>query len=92
MVGLDEMICDRCEGEGYVRGVDVNAPGALVMLPCLDCGGSGVASCCDAAGSSVDASGLYRNEAYPDRACDRCGKIYRGPAVYCSIECAIEDA
>jgi hypothetical protein len=45
------MICEVCEGEGYVRGKDPANPGALVMLPCLECGGSGIASCCDAAGA-----------------------------------------
>jgi hypothetical protein len=45
------MICETCEGEGYVRGHDPTNPGALVMLPCLECNGSGIASCCDAAGS-----------------------------------------
>jgi ribosomal protein S27AE len=50
------MICETCEGEGYVRGVDTANPGALVMLPCLECNGSGVASCCDVAGSSAPPS------------------------------------
>ncbi len=46
------MICERCEGEGFLRGIDLANPGALVILPCLECNGSGVGSCCDAAGSS----------------------------------------
>jgi hypothetical protein len=29
------VICEICEGEGYVRGTDPQNPGALVMLPCL---------------------------------------------------------
>jgi predicted amidophosphoribosyltransferase len=37
----DAMICDACEGEGFVRGRDPKNPGALVMLPCLECNGSG---------------------------------------------------
>jgi hypothetical protein len=32
---------------------------------------------------------LYRNENYRERNCDNCGKPYRGPAVYCSLECAL---
>ena len=79
------MICETCEGEGFVRGTDPGNPGALVMLPCLECNGSGIASCCDAAGSYADPS-------FDERACDRCGKLYRGPAVYCSLTCAIKDA
>jgi DnaJ-class molecular chaperone len=38
------LICETCEGEGYVRGQDARNPGALVMLPCLECNGSGIAS------------------------------------------------
>jgi hypothetical protein len=34
---------------------------------------------------------LYRNDAFPERACDYCGTMYRGPAVYCSFECASHD-
>jgi hypothetical protein len=34
--------CEECEGEGYVRGVDPLAPGALVLLPCLACAGRGI--------------------------------------------------
>jgi hypothetical protein len=34
----------------------------------------------------------YRDEQFPERACDRCGEPYRGPAVYCSLKCALEDA
>lgn len=34
----------------------------------------------------------YHNDDYPERLCDRCGKTYRGPAVYCSLECALADA
>jgi hypothetical protein len=78
------MICEACEGEGYRRGHDPQNPGALAMLPCLECNGSGVASCCDAAGSYVD-------ETFAERACDYCGKLYRGPALYCSLECATDD-
>jgi hypothetical protein len=34
----------------------------------------------------------YRDASFPERACDACGKPYRGPAVYCSLDCAIADA
>jgi hypothetical protein len=54
------MICEVCEGEGYRRGVDPANPGALVMLPCLEYGGSGIASCCDAAGSQYTASNVVK--------------------------------
>lgn len=35
---------------------------------------------------------LYRNESCRKRLCEKCGKPYRGPAVYCSLECALADA
>jgi hypothetical protein len=34
----------------------------------------------------------YRDDSYPERNCDYCGNLYKGPAVYCSHECAIKDA
>lgn len=36
----------------------------------------------------------YRNDSCPERTCenDRCGRRYRGPAVYCSLICAVDDA
>jgi hypothetical protein len=34
----------------------------------------------------------YLDDRYPKRECDRCGAQYRGPAVYCSLACAIADA
>lgn len=34
----------------------------------------------------------YHDDGFPARACDHCGRIYRGPAVYCSLRCALDDA
>lgn len=34
----------------------------------------------------------YLDDTYPERPCDHCAKLYRGPAVYCSLECAVADA
>lgn len=34
----------------------------------------------------------YHDPAEPERACEHCGQPYRGPAEYCSIECADADA
>lgn len=34
----------------------------------------------------------YTDAAYQPRPCDRCGKTYQRPAVYCSLACAIADA
>jgi hypothetical protein len=38
------------------------------------------------------ARAAYRDDSFPARLCDRCGTPYRGPAVYCSLECAVADA
>lgn len=73
------MQCPKCHGNGAFKG-DMGEP-----LICGECMGSGIASCCDAAGS-------YADPAFSERMCDRCGKRYRGPAVYCSLACAIADA
>jgi hypothetical protein len=42
--------------------------------------------------SNVLARAAYRDDAYPERQCDYCGRLYRGPAVYCSLDCALADA
>jgi hypothetical protein len=34
----------------------------------------------------------YRNDNFVERACDCCGRLYRGPAVYCSLDCTLADA
>lgn len=34
----------------------------------------------------------YDDPSFPERTCDKCGRQYRGPAVYCSLECAVADA
>jgi hypothetical protein len=65
--------------------------GALgTTKPCLECNGSGIASCCDAAGSSAEAA--YRDDKFEPELCHHCGVSYRGPALYCSLTCAIADA
>jgi len=38
------------------------------------------------------AENSYIDESYVERKCDRCGKSYKGPAVYCSLICATADA
>lgn len=45
-----------------------------------------------AAGAMLARDNGYRDEAFSERACERCGKPYRGPAVYCSFACAEADA
>jgi hypothetical protein len=34
----------------------------------------------------------YRDSSFNERECDHCGERYRGPAVYCSLTCALADA
>jgi hypothetical protein len=164
------MICECCHGQGrYWNGL------LSEWRPCPDCMGSGITSCCDAAGSAEppsftcprcgavsynpndirerycgrchvfvdDAPGpvfvcaacgatqvermirceqcgeplvfpkfaglpplpivnppaarrraeeAYRDARFLERACDMCGRLYQGPAVFCSLECAIAAA
>jgi len=51
---------------------------------CKDCIRQAVATAA-AEASYVDAS-------YDERLCERCAKPYRGPALYCSLVCAVADA
>lgn len=34
----------------------------------------------------------YFDPRFLARGCDNCGKVYNGPAVYCSLACALADA
>jgi hypothetical protein len=34
----------------------------------------------------------YRDASFPERRCERCNRPYRGPALYCSFDCAEADA
>jgi hypothetical protein len=34
----------------------------------------------------------YSNENFDERMCDNCHKVYRGPAIYCSLICAQTDS
>lgn len=34
----------------------------------------------------------YHDPSCPERNCDKCGRLYTGPAVYCSMLCAVADA
>lgn len=46
------MICERCHGIGKLTCRLAGAPYVYPRLPCNACQGSGIASCCDAAGSA----------------------------------------
>ena len=41
------MICPTCHGKGYVRSPYIPDLGLWVHSPCPDCGGCGIAHCCD---------------------------------------------
>jgi hypothetical protein len=45
------MICPTCCGGGVECGPIGNSP-LWWIFPCRECGGTGIASCCDAAGSA----------------------------------------
>jgi len=38
------------------------------------------------------ARAAYQDDSYPVRDCQFCHNPYRGPAVYCSLDCAMADA
>lgn len=41
---------------------------------------------------TADEGFIFVDPIWPKRLCIRCGKPYRGPTVYCSLECALADA
>lgn len=40
----------------------------------------------------INVAPSYADKACDERRCDHCQALYRGPAVYCSLECALADA
>lgn len=38
------------------------------------------------------AEAAYSDPSFPERECDHCGQLYQGPAIYCSLGCALADA
>lgn len=46
----------------------------------------------DIATASYRAQAAYLDRTKPARNCERCGNTYHGPAVYCCLACALEDA
>jgi hypothetical protein len=43
--------------------------------------------------ASVEAARrAYCDAGFPERPCDHCGELYKGPAVYCCLDCALAGA
>jgi hypothetical protein len=57
---------------------------------CPECRGRGFAPLIGGVAGSCE--GACRDDSYPERTCERCPVLYRGPAVYCCLECALADA
>lgn len=95
------MICERCHGTRMVELAP--CPDCIGgVASCCDAAGSAEpidlaeeerrAARADPRQMSLEPMAAYADDAFPERACDFCGKLYRGPAVYCSLECALADA
>jgi hypothetical protein len=80
---IRERYCGRCHA--FVDDPPAIRPRPL-SDPCAICGRPWRQCEC---GEPLDA---YRDDRFAERGCDRCGKAYRGPAIYCSLECALADA
>jgi hypothetical protein len=87
------MICPECRGRGWTAVGSDDGDGETPIEPCRYCGG--------VTDAEIERSQLrigsilaadYADDSYPKRTCEHCSKLYRGPAVYCSIECAVADA
>lgn len=91
---------DLAEFAAVMRRIDARNPGGVYVYTVLDPEGS-----TDEGTALIErmlpplpdratafARSAYRNDSFPRRYCDYCDAIYRGPAVYCSLECAVADA
>jgi DnaJ-class molecular chaperone len=46
-MGESEMICQRCHGTGKVKVTPLHSDAIWAMLPCVECNGAGIQSCCE---------------------------------------------
>jgi hypothetical protein len=82
--------CHAFTGNGALKArcAACGAPARGRLILCLDCGRPFVF-----AENYVErAEAAYHNDRFAERPCDNCGELYRGPAVYCSLKCALADA
>ena len=95
------MICPVCEGTGIYYGMPGACPECIAgVVSCCDTAGAGdwldeqnrAVEAREQQAARLVAEASYRNPSFFARKCDHCGKTYRGPAVYCSLECALADA
>lgn len=91
--------CPACGAAGFRLGPRA---GASQNIECMTCRarfsvvGIGwrivMAHRLESTNEELRARRAYRDKDAESRACDFCDGTYRGPAVYCSIECAEADA
>jgi hypothetical protein len=85
--------CLAC-GQPLVFPVNPYRDGAIGALSfvCVDCGAAVFDVIGAKPGTRCSTCSGYRDDAFAERPCDHCSKPYRGPAVYCSLACALADA
>jgi len=54
------MRCEVCHGLGKLKRALQAEPESEIELPCSDCGGSGIAHCCDGICAQPEDEGLRR--------------------------------
>lgn len=65
------MICPRCDGKGLIKKQEIDlGHGTWITRawltrpePCPECHGSGIVSCCDAAGAGICEGGKPKDDA-----------------------------
>jgi len=86
-------VCPDCGGLVFLPGP---RGGAAVNISCADCGSRFNVAAPDYGvifyAERIGKPHPYRDKSCLARPCDRCDKVYRGPAVYCSFQCAVDDA
>lgn len=92
-----------CRFVALLREIDIRRPDNLYSITVQDADGSieaGERLLRDALPPLSDritafankVTDLYRDDSFPERHCDECGRPYRGPAVFCSLKCALAAA
>jgi hypothetical protein len=83
------MICPTCRGRGFVPFHETDD--LVWHAPCPDCIGAWTITFPSSnEDEKINVAG-YRDDKFPEWLCAHCGKPYRGPAVHCSLACALAD-
>jgi hypothetical protein len=82
------MICPECRGRGFVAVGGDDGDDETPIGPCPYCDGYTEA---EIERSQRRNEAYYRDDRFEPEKCHHCGLEYRGPSIYCCLECSTEE-